>query len=89
MREVNGVSTPRGSPTYRREYRGDVGSLVYPYSHNFNRLLDDKALPEQLAYVLGVDIGFTDATAFVVAAIAPRSPYIYIVEAMKDLSLPS
>lgn len=80
----------QASATYRREYLGqwvrDEGALVYPYSATVNGV-PAAGLPEKLSYILGVDIGFTDATAFVVVATSPLSPHIFIVEAWKRTGL--
>jgi len=80
----------RQSATYRREYLGewvrDDGSLVYPYSAELNRAYESE-LPDGMSYVLGVDIGFTDATAFVVVGTSPLSPTIWVLEASKETGL--
>jgi len=76
----------KDSPTYRREWMGlwvrDVGALVYPFSYILNGAVKED-VPDDLSYVLGVDIGFSDASAFVVAGISPNAPSIWVVEAHK------
>lgn len=72
-------------PTYQREWLGkwvrDEGALVYLYSAAKNAFTE---LPEgDYSYALGVDIGFTDSTAIVVAAVRAGHPEVYIVEAWK------
>lgn len=80
----------RQSATYRREYLGqwvrDEGALVYPYSAELNAVTPD-AVPENLRYILGVDIGYTDATAFTIAAIHGGSPEIWILRSWKRSGL--
>ena len=83
----------KDSATYRREYKGewvrDAGALVYPWSHNLNGIGIVEVPPkESLRYVLGIDIGYTEPSAFVVAAVAPSvSPHIYILESWKRENL--
>lgn len=72
-------------PTYLREWCGqwvnDAGALVYPLT----RALNHEAPPvaEGWRYALGVDLGASGTTAFVVAATIPRSGRIYLVHAEK------
>lgn len=80
----------RDSPTYRREYLGqwvrDEGALVYPFSANLNAITPD-LVPDGLRYILGVDIGYTDATAFTVAGIKLGAPEIWILRSWKRSGL--
>jgi hypothetical protein len=73
------------SPTYRREWLGewvlDGNALIYPYSAARNGATE---LPAgDWRYCLGVDLGFTDATAFVLVAVRSNDPAVYVVEAWK------
>jgi len=73
--EINLVLREKGwtesHPTFRREFLGewvvDLGSLVYPYARERNWT---DAAPDPSAkdwrYVLGIDYGFSHATAFAV-----------------------
>ncbi len=76
----------KDSATYRREYAGewvrDIGAQVYPYSYELNAITKGD-VPGGLSHVLSVDIGFTDATAFVVAGVSNVSPNIFILESRK------
>lgn len=77
-------------PTFLREYRGlwvrDDNALVYPYDASLNAFTDE--LPEDhWIYGLGVDLGYDDATAFVVACYRRDHPEIYYVHAEKHRGL--
>jgi hypothetical protein len=73
-------------PTYRREWLGewvnDSGALVYPLTRNLN-LLDNRTGESEWVYVLGVDLGASGATAFVVVATHPKSGKLFVVESEK------
>jgi hypothetical protein len=70
-------------PTLLREYYGrwvkDLGALVYPYDPHVNAYYE--LPPDTYTHVIGVDIGYTDDTAFVVLAFRRGHPEIYVVEA--------
>tara|TARA_R110000824_G_scaffold161124_1_gene336259 strand:+ start:2315 stop:3769 length:1455 start_codon:yes stop_codon:yes gene_type:complete len=72
------------NPVYLREWCGkwirSDDSLVYRYFDG-NRA---KEAPPDLDYILGVDLGFTDATAFVVWGFSSDSPNAYMVEGFKQ-----
>ncbi len=76
---------PSDHPTLLREWRGqwvrDEDSLVYKYlpERNGGRA---PALPD-LEYVLGMDFGFEDSTAWVVLAHSPAAPDAWVVESFK------
>jgi hypothetical protein len=72
-------------PTYQREYLGrwvrDEGALVYPYDGERNHFTE---LPKgDFAWVLAIDVGVVNSTAFVVACCRLKHPEVYIVEAWK------
>lgn len=72
-------------PTYQREWLGrwvrDLGSLVYPYDPQRNRIDRLPSLPENgWRYVLGIDFGVVDATAIVVLAWHEHDPTVYVIE---------
>jgi hypothetical protein len=83
------------SPTFRRQYLGewveDSDGLVFPLTAgNFyegglpTKSLAGGALPPHLwRYVIGVDIGYVDATAFVVLAAHPMDNREFMVSAEK------
>lgn len=84
-------------PTLLREYYGlwvkDLGALVYPLdlkpvltesgdtAPGRNAFWDLPYSHEPYSYVIGVDIGYTDDTAFVVLGFRRGHPEIYVVEA--------
>jgi hypothetical protein len=74
-------------PVFMREWRGkwvrSTDSLVY-------RIFEDKNIYETLPiddfdfeYILGVDLGFEDATAFTVVAFSRDLPFLYLVDEFK------
>lgn len=69
------------NPIYRREWLGeyvrDDQSLVYAYDPGRNGYDELPAL--EWSYVLGVDLGFDDHTAFTVWAYCRESPEAYLV----------
>jgi hypothetical protein len=73
-------------PTWQREYLGlwvlDVNALIYHYNPAKNQLTD--ALPRGYGepyYVLGIDLGYDDETAFVVTATMRGFPFVHVVRA--------
>jgi PBSX family phage terminase large subunit len=73
------------TPFFRRMYLGewvtDLSSLVYKYNQDKN--MTDKLPAGKYYYVLGIDLGFNDPTAFVVAAYREDDNTCYMVEAYK------
>jgi len=73
-------------PTYLREWCGrwvrSIDSLVYRYTEGLN---DYVVLPdgEDWEHVLGIDLGFEDATAFQVASFSRDLPNVYFGESIK------
>jgi len=79
------------TPLYKQEWLGkwvvDLDALVYKAREDFNTI---DVLPRPLSeytFVLGVDTGFKDATAFVVGAYSEHDPVLYLVEASKETGL--
>lgn len=76
-------------PTYVREWLGkwvrDDGALVYPYDQR--NIFDTLPSGRKWRYSIGLDVGFKDSSAFVVAAWASGFPDVYIVEAFKEEGL--
>lgn len=76
--------------TFRREYLGewihDDETLVYAFNPSVNC---SEAMPEGTLeqFVIGVDLGFVDATAFVVLGFSDESPEVYVVHAEKTSGL--
>ncbi len=76
------------TPAFQRAYLGrwvvDESNLVYRYRagrNDFNGKLPQMATPWH--YVLGVDLGYADDTAFVLGAYHLNLPVLYILEAAK------
>lgn len=69
------------TPAYRREWLGEwvasTDSQVYAFSRDRNIA---KAIPNKLDYVLGIDLGYDDETAFVVIGYRPDMREMYMVE---------
>lgn len=69
------------TPAFRRMYLNewviDTDSLCYKYDYLRN---DSDAIPHQdpLVHVIGVDLGFNDATAFSVLAYGEYDPHCYV-----------
>jgi hypothetical protein len=78
-------------PTLLREYYGlwvkDDNALVYPFDAAEGadgapgRNVYESLPPGDYIYVIGVDIGYTDNTAFVVLAMRRDHPEVYVIEA--------
>jgi PBSX family phage terminase large subunit len=77
--------------TYRREYKGewvrDENSLVYQF--NKIRNLCEELPDNEFHYLLGVDLGFIDSTAFCVIAYSDQNPETYVLEVSKFTHLTS
>jgi len=74
------------NPVYLREWCGrwvrSDDSLVYRYhSHN---IVDGLPDDHDFEYILGVDLGYHDATAFVVMAYSRDLPHVFIVDCHKQ-----
>ena len=69
------------TPAYRREWLGEwvasTDSQVYAFSREKNIA---KNIPQKLDYVLGIDLGYDDETAFVVIGYRSDLPHMYMVE---------
>lgn len=75
-------TTPRFRQHYLGEWYVDKSALVYKYDARTN---DIPSLPYDHVYhyVLGIDLGYDDATSFVVGAYSFYDPHLYIVSAEK------
>lgn len=79
-------------PTYLREYCGvwirDLNQLIFPIApHNVVNAPFKPDEPEDWHYVLGIDLGFNDPTAFVVFAVNPDANRAVVVEAWQEVKL--
>ena len=73
--------TPAFRRMYKKEWVTDTTALVYKYNESRNLVSE---LPRgQYTYVLGVDLGFDDPTAFVVMAFSPHDQNLYMLETYK------
>jgi hypothetical protein len=73
------------TPAYKRNYLGhwvaDMDNLVYKFDPSRN-LCETPSHP-LTHYCLGVDLGYKDASAFVLVGWGPKSPNAYVVECFK------
>lgn len=74
------IETPWFKQMYLGQYVVDESKLVYRFSEARNSTAQ---LPDGLNYVLGVDLGFDDPSAFSVVGYSRSSPNLYIVETYK------
>lgn len=69
------------TPAYRREWLGEwcgsTDSQVYSFTREKNLA---KGIPHKLDYILGIDLGYDDETAFVIVGYKPDDPHLYVVE---------
>lgn len=77
-------------PTYLREFCGvwvqDRDGLVYRFTDALN-IIYEQPIGRDWRYVLGIDPGFVDSTAFVVLGFHPLSPEVYVIESYKKTNL--
>lgn len=84
MRAEHGID--ESDPGYQREWCGrwvrDDSALIYPYDQQRNAIAE---LPTDQAweYVLAIDLGFVDSTAFVIIATCPDLPWVVVVASYK------
>jgi PBSX family phage terminase large subunit len=74
------VDTPRFRRMYLNQWVIDEDSIIY--KHNNSNLIDNA--PALTDYVLGIDLGWDDATAMVVCGYREDSEDLYIVEEFKQ-----
>jgi len=69
------------APSILREYFGewvrDEDSLVFKFSHDKNIYITP---PEELSYVMGVDIGYQDADAIAILGFSAIEQKVYLIE---------
>lgn len=80
------VETPAFRQMYLGEWVVESNKLCYKYEKGRNQAV---MLPQghQWFHVLGLDLGFNDATAFVISAYSPTCPEMYIVKVVKQKAL--
>ena len=90
MKDRRGWDTAH--PSYRREYKGewvrDAEGLVFRYDESIHLI---REFPREAAndwqYVLGIDLGYNDPTAFVVQAYSAATGRVVVVESHKESGL--
>ncbi len=71
--------------TFRREYKGewveDTDSLVFKFDRKINTYsYDDITFDKSYEYIMGIDLGFNDASAIAILAYSHKDPVVYLVE---------
>ena len=84
----NGILNPT-DPSFKREYLGlwvrDDQDIVYPYTeHN---LFEETPESDEWEFVLGIDLGYHDATAFIVAGWNEQSSQLYFMDEYKQKNM--
>ena len=78
------------TPVFRREYLGewihDQETLVYGFNPERN-LCEPSPDSNLESFVLGIDLGFVDASAFVILGFSEDSPDVYVVHSEKTSGL--
>lgn len=73
-------------PSYKREYLGlwvrDDQEIVYNYTQD--NLFEERPDSDNWEFALGIDLGYHDATAFVVTAWSPDCQSLYIIDEYKQ-----
>ena len=84
----DGILNPE-DPSYKREYLGiwvrDDQEIVYNYGEK--NLFEDRPDSNEWEYILGIDLGYHDATAFVVVAFTTDSPNLYVIDEFKQTKM--
>tara|TARA_R110002126_G_scaffold172712_8_gene321525 strand:- start:3830 stop:5260 length:1431 start_codon:yes stop_codon:yes gene_type:complete len=77
-------ATPHFRRMYLNEWHIDESGVIYKYAKGINSVCN--ALPENggpWRYVLGIDLGYNDPTAFVVCAYSEYDPRLFLVKSLK------
>jgi hypothetical protein len=77
------IHTPGYKQMYLGEWAVDDDKLVYKFKDERNTYTDLPASRHTWHYVLGIDLGWEDATAFVVNCYRDYDPHTYVVHAYK------
>lgn len=81
------------TPAYKRNYLGewvaDNDALVYKFTADKNLISSSEMGERPLcdAYILGVDLGYVDATAFCVVGWGPHDERVFVLESYKASGL--
>lgn len=76
-------NTPMFRRMYMNEWHVDSDHLIYKYRKDANDI-DILPTDHRWNYVLGLDLGYEDATAFVVCAYSEHDPNLYVVNTYKE-----
>lgn len=72
------------TPIYKQMYEGqwsiDMDALVYKYS---DKLLVSSIPSAKLTYVLGIDLGYEDDSAFTLVGYSNTEPILYVIDTFK------
>lgn len=78
-------------PVYLREWRGkwirSNDSLIYRYTKEKNFYTEVPHHEHDFNFILGIDLGYEDATAFLVGAYCPELPHFYVVDCYKETKM--
>lgn len=78
------MQTPLFRQWYLNEWVIDTDKLVYRFNRERNLYLDlPRFTSGAWSYVLGVDLGYNDASAFSVTAFHENDPTLYVIESSK------
>lgn len=72
---------------YECSFVAAAQGLVYPFERAKNTCPPIKQDPRWWQYVLGIDYGFSDSTAFVVLGWQKDDPHVYVVESIEKRGL--
>lgn len=70
---------------YLNEWCTDDELRIIAYDHE--NIINEKPTNQEYHYILGVDLGFNDATSFTVVAFSFDDPNVYFVESFKDTEM--
>lgn len=82
-RESTGIS--ENNPIYQREWMGEwvKANDHFVYQIKDKNIIDPPAKSDLMYYILGVDLGYDDATAISVIGYTPQSPVCHVVSTFK------
>ncbi len=80
------IDTPWFKQNYLGSFVVDETKLAYRYTSEKN-LIQKEKIPHLVNYVLGIDLGYTDATAFSVLGYDDETRKLYVVETYKRSEL--
>lgn len=79
------------TPWYKQNYLGhwviETDKMVYRFERSRNEITELPKFSGEWQYVLGVDLGYNDPTAFTVVGYNKESPNLYIIESSKQAKM--